>query len=539
VVRTRLETRRGFAALGPGASVVAASLLIGLSVGVAWWAAESAVASRLESARLENIRNTLLSARDLIGQKERVASHVATQLAGRADLQSALVARDTGRLADFSRTHPRIGFSLSNGQLIGRAALTGPGASIAVYSHGRYVGRIVVSTPPTAALLANARKVSPETRLLYAVNGRVVASSPDAGHALVIELPHRDLNDQLKLSSLSPDTAQLYAYRDRPEIPWRRVWPFAAAFIAAAVSYRVFEHRELKRRSKPPPNSVRDAVALVGETLAATHNTQALLPVILRAAVEATGASGGTIDAGEFSLATRGVIPPEPVDMIQVALEVSEDQTAVMTLYSSEAGFGAEARDAVAWIAEQALIALENARLHGLVQRQAVTDELTGLANRRKFLSQLDAEITRSRRSGSPLGLVLADLDDFKRINDTYGHEVGDEALRSFAEIMGTVARDVDLPVRLGGEEFAVLLPDTDIAGATLLAERLRLTLESTAIGWPASDIRLTASFGVSSFPAAAGAEDLLSDADRRLYDAKRSGKNRVVASSEGAVRPD
>ena len=101
------------------------------------------------------------------------------------------------------------------------------------------------------------------------------------------------------------------------------------------------------------------------------------------------------------------------------------------------------------------------------------------------------------------------------------------------------MARDVDLPVRLGGEEFAVLLPDTDIAGATLLAERLRLSLESTRIGWPATDIRLTASFGVSSFPGAAGAEDLLNDADRRLYDAKRSGKNRVVASKGGAVRPD
>ena len=538
-MRTRLETRRGFAALGSSASVVSASLIIGLSAGVACWAAEAAVVDRMQSGRLDEVRSTLLSARDLIGQKEQGASHVASQLAGRMDLQSALVAGDVGRLSTFARTHPRIGFSLANGQLVGRAALTGPGSAIAVYSHGRFVGRVVVSTPPTAALLAKARNVSRETRLLYAVNGRVIASSPDVGHALVTELPQRDVSDQLKLSSLTPDTAQLYGYRSGPEIPWRRGWPFVATLIAAAVSYRVFERRELKNRSKPPPNSVRDAVALVGETLAATHNSQALLPVILRAAVEATGASGGTIDSGEFSLATRGVVPAEPVDIVQVALEVSEDQTAVMTLYSSEAGFGAEARDAVAWIAEQALIALENARLHGLVQRQAVTDELTGLANRRKFLSQLDAEITRSRRSGSPLGLVLADLDDFKRINDTYGHEVGDEALRSFAEIMGTVARDVDLPVRLGGEEFAVLLPDTDLAGATLLAERLRFTLESTAIGWPRSDIRLTASFGVSSFPAAAGAEDLLSDADRRLYDAKRSGKNRVVASNAGVVRPD
>jgi diguanylate cyclase (GGDEF)-like protein len=295
----------------------------------------------------------------------------------------------------------------------------------------------------------------------------------------------------------------------------------------------VFERRELRHRSKPPPNSVRDAVALVGETLAATHNTQALLPVILRAAVEATDASGGTIEAGDFSLATRGTIPAEPVDTLEVALEVSEGQSASMTLFSSDAGFDDDARDAVAWIAEQALIALENARLHGQVQRQAVTDDLTGLANRRQFLVQLDSEIARSRRSGSPLGIVLADLDDFKRVNDTYGHQAGDVALRSFAEILTTMARDVDLAVRLGGEEFAMLLPDTDLAGAAQLAERLRLALESTVTGRPPAQFRLTASFGVSSFPAAAAAEDLLTDADRRLYDAKRTGKNRVVSSKE------
>jgi two-component system cell cycle response regulator len=117
-------------------------------------------------------------------------------------------------------------------------------------------------------------------------------------------------------------------------------------------------------------------------------------------------------------------------------------------------------------------------------------------------------------------------------VNDTHGHQVGDEALKGFAEILATLARDIDLPVRLGGEEFAVLLPDTDLAGATQLAERLRLALEAAEIGPPGATIRLTASFGVSAFPSAAAAEDLLSDADRRLYDAKRAGKNRVVASA-------
>ena len=161
-----------------------------------------------------------------------------------------------------------------------------------------------------------------------------------------------------------------------------------------------------------------------------------------------------------------------------------------------------------------------------------MTDELTGLANRRSFLARLEAEVVRSRRSGSPLGIVLADLDDFKRVNDTYGHAAGDAALRSFAAIVHSSSRDVDLPVRLGGEEFAVLLPDTDLDGAAQLAERLREALESTAIDYEGAHISLTASFGVSCFPATANAEDLLTDADRRLYDAKRRGKNTVVSSS-------
>jgi len=514
--------------------VVAASLLIGLSFGAAVWAVESTVLGSMRSSRTADVRSTLVAASDLIAEKQQAASREASRLAARADVQAALVGRDAAPLAALSRTRAGVGFALANGRVVGRTVLDAPAATIAVYSGGRYVGRVIVATPPDAALLTAARQGSASTHLLYTVNGRIVAlSPPQKGSRSVAELLQNMQSDQLALTSPSRGAGELYAYRAQPNVPWRRVWPFLGALAVAALSFRVFERRESKLRSKPPPNSVRDAVALVGETLAATHNTQALLPVILRAAVEATGASGGTIEAGGFSLATRGAIPQDPADRLEVPLEVAEGQNAVLTLFSQDGGFGADARDAVAWIAEQALIALENARLHGLVQRQAVTDDLTGLANRRQFLSQLDSEIARSKRSGSPLGIVLADLDDFKRVNDTYGHEAGDEALRSFAEILATTARDVDLAVRLGGEEFALLLPDTDLAGAVQLAERLRVALESAEVGAPPGQIRLTASFGVSAFPAAAAAEDLLTDADRRLYDAKRGGKNQVVASGE------
>ena len=131
---------------------------------------------------------------------------------------------------------------------------------------------------------------------------------------------------------------------------------------------------------------------------------------------------------------------------------------------------------------------------------------------------------------------MFADLDDFKRVNDTYGHEVGDEALGRFAEILRTTVRDVDLPVRLGGEEFAVLLPDTDLPGAVQLAERVRHALETTLTPTLGVKIRLTASFGVTCFPTIR-ADSLLAEADRKLYEAKRLGKNRVVASEDPAMR--
>jgi diguanylate cyclase (GGDEF)-like protein len=321
------------------------------------------------------------------------------------------------------------------------------------------------------------------------------------------------------------------ALRSRSHVPLGWLWPLLAGLLAAGASFELFGRAEDRRRAEPPPNTVRDAVALVGETLAATHNPEALLPVILQAAIEATHASGGSISSGDIVLATRGAPGAGRGEALEFPLRVAGGRPAMLVLHPPPSGFDDEARDAAAWIAAQALIALENAHLHGLVQRQAVTDELTGLANRRRFLAQLETEVARSRRSGSPLALVLSDLDDFKQVNDRYGHEAGDKTLRAFADILRAAVRDIDLPVRLGGEEFAILLPDTNLDGGANLAERIRATLAATKIESGADRIRVTASFGVSCFPAAAAADELLVDADRRLYDAKRRGKNRVEVS--------
>jgi diguanylate cyclase (GGDEF)-like protein len=506
-------------------------VLVGLSVAAATWAVESALISHAHSNRLDDVRNTLRAGHDLVGVREQTASRQATRLAARSEVQSAFVRRDATTLRAISRARPDVGFILWDGRTIGQSAIDLPHAAIRVYSQG-LAGQVVVAARPDVPLLEAARKGAPATGVFYTVDDRVAAASPPLHGRTVAQVLGHDLNDSVILSANARARTVLYAYRAKWGIPLRWLWPFVLGLLAALATFQVLGTREVRRRTEPLPTTVRDAVALVGETLAATHNSDALLPVILQASVEATGAAGGTITAEGVQLAARGSTPVDAAGKLEVPLEVSEGTPALMTLYPAQAGFGPEAEDAAAWIAAQALIALENARLHGQVQRQAVTDELTGLANRRSFLARLDAEVVRSRRSGSPLGVVLADLDDFKRVNDTYGHAAGDEALKSFAAIVHSNSRDVDLPVRLGGEEFAVLLPDTDLEGAAQLAERIRESLEATSIDYEGASISLTASFGVSCFPATAAAEDLLTDADRRLYDAKRRGKNMVVSSN-------
>jgi len=200
-----------------------------------------------------------------------------------------------------------------------------------------------------------------------------------------------------------------------------------------------------------------------------------------------------------------------------------------LEIWPETGSFDGRTRTLAKSLAAQAAIALENARLHTIVQRQAITDELTDLANRRRFTDTLDTELRRAERFGEPLGVVFADLDDFKLINDRYGHQVGDRVLRAFADCLKKRVRVIDVAARLGGEEFAVLLVETDHAGALALAESLREAVEALAIpGGPREPVRLTASFGVASYPQARSPEELLAAADAALYQAKREGKNRV-----------
>ena len=164
---------------------------------------------------------------------------------------------------------------------------------------------------------------------------------------------------------------------------------------------------------------------------------------------------------------------------------------------------------------------------------QAQTDGLTNLANRRALDERLDDEVDHAKRLGTNVAFVIADIDNFKSINDSYGHQAGDEVLRRVARTFAEAVRELDLPGRYGGEEIALVLPGTNLTGARALAEKIRRSLEELPFTTPEGiPFQVTASFGAACFPARSSVEALVAAADAALYEAKRTGKNRVVTAT-------
>lgn len=171
--------------------------------------------------------------------------------------------------------------------------------------------------------------------------------------------------------------------------------------------------------------------------------------------------------------------------------------------------------------------------LSAAMRSLALTDEMTGIANRRGFEQQAGPLISRARRGKQPLSVIMCDVDHFKLINDQSGHSAGDHALKALSRMLASQLREGDVLGRLGGEEFALALPGSDLAQAEVVAERLRQQLESTDINWRPEPLQLTASFGVSALRDQDHAiEDLLQRADRALYQSKNNGRNRVTLES-------
>ena len=309
---------------------------------------------------------------------------------------------------------------------------------------------------------------------------------------------------------------------------------------------------------------VQSSMRRLGEAVASNLDRDALLELVVRTAVDGVGA-----DAGRASVRIDGFGALEErsrvgnLDGVQSALQAVEaDVLASGGARETRLGDtnaiahplrGAEAlhkivgvvsvarngrpftqgdRELFSYLAGQVARSMENVQLHETTARQSVTDELTGLSNRRGFDDALTAEVERAKRFGTHVGLVLIDIDDFKLVNDTYGHQQGDVVLREVGRVLRESSREVDRPARQGGEEFAVVLPETELDGAFNGAERIREQIAELRI--PRLDggatLSVTVSCGVAAaHGAGADARALVHSADSALYEAKRSGKNKTV----------
>lgn len=175
-------------------------------------------------------------------------------------------------------------------------------------------------------------------------------------------------------------------------------------------------------------------------------------------------------------------------------------------------------------LASQTAISIQNAKLYEL----AITDGLTKLYIHRYFQMRLESELARAKRYNSKLSLLLMDLDNFKKVNDTYGHQQGDQVLKSFAQIIRNRIRPSDVPARYGGEEFAIILPETSVEGAKQVGEKLRASWEELPFQLPDGEKHFTTSVGVSFWDGISSREVFIQQADRALYKAKEMGRNRV-----------
>ncbi len=308
------------------------------------------------------------------------------------------------------------------------------------------------------------------------------------------------------------------------------------------VSARLDELRDERRRLEA-------TLRRVGDAFATKLDREALLALVTQTAAEAVGAEvRGVVlpgdpasagrpataveRAGELARRHGGLATAADGGTVALAHPLGPCPSAgVLVVARPAAGLTSDHEALFGYLAGQAAVALENVALHDRLRREATTDELTGLANHRRFQEVLAQHVERSRRSGRPVALALLDIDDFKSVNDTHGHQHGDLVLRRVSDALRSRCRAGDEPARYGGEELVVVLPDTDLDGAHAAAEAIREAIGAlevpTAGGAP---LRVTASLGVAALGAGAGdPAGLIASADAALYRAKREGKDRTV----------
>lgn len=247
---------------------------------------------------------------------------------------------------------------------------------------------------------------------------------------------------------------------------------------------------------------------------------------------------GGQLREGRAVLFTREQELEGLESMLVLPLVVGDQPLGTFIVAHRRAHqFGTERREMLEVVANQVAVTLQNASLYAQMEEMATTDGLTGLANHRTFQLRLDETIARHRRQGRSFCLVLTDIDHFKSVNDTHGHPVGDEVLRQVARCFEANLRETDIACRYGGEEFAIILEDTDLEGARLLTERLRVEVAKLGFTSEAGAFSCTISLGLTQWPAdAEPKEELIELTDQALYVSKRSGRDRVTAHQDIAT---
>jgi diguanylate cyclase (GGDEF)-like protein len=558
-------------------------LLSLLPLAAAFWGF-STVAAQSEARRVDarlqaGLRATLAAYQEALHSADESAGRLARHPA----FQRALAARDRAALERMLKGNPNLAVEAPGGFHVGVADQAAATRQVAVVGPGGARGAVVASVPLDRALVKRLEARSgleQEDHVLVVDNGRIVAGPPgvsgrvdlNSGRTRTVSLggtKYRalvagtlDERPNATLGVISPQalidaanrkaTQQLLigliaalvfvacvAYVEGRAIvrTIRRLVDAAAAIARGDLKQRVpvqgrdefallgrtfnqmaFQLQTRLDELEAERGRLRDVTSRFGEALGATHDTEQLMRLIVEGAIEATSAAGGVLVGTSGSLVTAGY-PDRGSERLEVPLQAGSISFGSLILFGDE--FSEEDRMTAISLASHAVVALDNARLHRIVERQALVDGLTGLAIRRQCF-------------GGSLSVVVADIDWFKDVNDRHGHPAGDLVLGEFAALLQETVRDVDLAGRWGGEEFVLILPGTDLEGGTQLAERIRVALAGRIVlALDRAPITVTASFGVAAIPPAKTASELFAAADAAMYAAKRAGKNRVATAPE------
>jgi diguanylate cyclase (GGDEF)-like protein len=571
-------------------------LLSLLPLAAAFWGF-STVAAQSEARRVDarlqaGLRATLAAYQEALGSADEAAGRLARQ----PSFQRALLARDRASLERMLKDKPELAVEAPGGFRVGKRHQTAATRQVGIVGPGGANGVVIASVPFDRALVNRLEARSGLERsdhVLLVADGQIVAGPrgvdgrvdlqsgktrtvslggtkyrvlvagtlkerPGATLGVIspqslIDAANRKATNQLLIGLIAAlvfvaavayvegrsivrtirrlvDAAHAIARGDlKQRVPVQGRDEFA--LLGRTFNQMAFQLQTRLEELEAERGRLRDVTSRFGEALGATHDAEQLMRLVVEAAIEATSAAGGVLVGTSGSLVTAGY-PDKGSERLEVPLLAGSINFGSLILFGDD--FSEEDRMTAISLASHAVVALDNARLHRIVERQALIDGLTGLANRRQCEETLADELARVERFGGSLAVVVADLDWFKDVNDRHGHPAGDSVLSEFAALLEETVRDVDLAGRWGGEEFVLILPGTDLAGGAQVAERIRLALASRIVlAVDRTPITLTASFGVAAIPPVKTASELFAAADDAMYQAKRAGKNRVQTAPQ------